>query len=66
MADVEQWDRLGYASGDMEQGMQDAILSSIQPGDMCKSAHKHYFSVAEVVENRRKVFVSACNKGKIR
>lgn len=24
MADVEQWDRLGYASGEVELGMQDA------------------------------------------
>lgn len=28
MADVEQWDRLGYASGEVELGMQDAAPPS--------------------------------------
>lgn len=66
MADVEQWDRLGYASGDVELGMQDAILSSTQPDDMRRFAHKLCFSVGEVVEDRRNEFVRACNKRKIR
>lgn len=38
------------------------IPVSIQPDNMCRSAHKCYFSVGEVVDNRRKVYVSTCNK----
>lgn len=43
MADVERWDRSGYASGDVGLGVQDAGLSSAQHYNMCRFTHKLYF-----------------------
>lgn len=66
MADVEQWDRSGYASGDVELGMQDAGLSSAQHYDVCRSPHKLYSLAGRVGEERKSAFVSVCNKRKVK
>jgi len=55
MADVEQRDRPGCASGGVELGMQDAGL-------VCTFTHQLYSSAGRGAEDCESVFASVCGK----